>query len=130
MKMVGGSRHADDVELPEGAKAHLDLRTADTWYVRGVQYLERDPATQEPSRYYKAQVLVWEKLLGQPQEGQLVMAMVMDLAARSWFAEHGEEAEMPGHLRAQQNGANSAKLITPTAEGQHDGSDGSSTAPG
>lgn len=115
MKLVGGPRHADDVELGEGQVSYLDLRTAETYYVRSVQYLARDNETGEPSAYYVAQVAVWEKLLGGAQEGQVVMMLVSDLAAREWFAEHGAEAEMPGHLRAQQNGG-SVKLINTEGE--------------
>ena len=111
VKLVGGSLHAQDVALPEGATSHLDLGSADTYYVRKVQYLARDNATGEPASYFKAEVAVWEKLLGLPNEGAVVMTLVQDLACRAWFAEHGEEAEMPGHLRAQQNGGSRATIL-------------------
>lgn len=111
MRLVGGPRHADEVELAEGQTSYLDLATADTYYVRKTQYLARDNKTGEPATYHVAAVAVWEKLLDDPRETQIVMSLVMDLAARAWFAENGEEAELPGHLRAQQNGGNSAKVL-------------------
>lgn len=125
MRLAGGPRHADEVELAEGATSYLDLATADTYYVRRTQYVGRDNNTGEPAIYYRAEVAVWEKLLGGEHETQIVQSYVMDLAARDWFRNNGVEAEMPGHLRAQQNGSNSARLIT--TEEQHDESGSAGT---
>jgi hypothetical protein len=101
MLAVGGRRHGEEIELPEGQTTWVDLMSAETYYAREFKYVRRDPANPRSVSLrtgWKASALMHEDIA---PDGALAQQWWMALALERLFLTVGREvpvAEIIGNM--------------------------------
>lgn len=88
---VGGRRHGEEIELPDGQLTWVDLISAETYYVREFKYVRRNPLNPMSMSLrtgYKAHALMHESIAA---DGQAAQQWWMGLALERLFVAVGWE---------------------------------------
>lgn len=92
--IIGGERHGEMVELPDGSKFWLDIARATQHRIRTVTNHITEAATGKVIQSLTLNVAVHQDLLG-PYEMQQVQVALGVLSMNAFFREHGDEQTIP-----------------------------------
>jgi len=92
--IVGGERHGEWQDVLDGSTAWVNIRTADTYRVRRVNWGINDFVTGEVKEVYYLHVAVHPELTG-PGEQQRVPQLLSLLAMSAFVRAHGEKDQVP-----------------------------------
>lgn len=93
--ILGGPRSGEQLDLPDGAGAWVDLREALTYPARAITWVTTDHATGAVLQRFKLPVVVWPGFMtmGPQQEQAQVNNALIQLAMTTYMQIHGELQE-------------------------------------